>query len=325
MERNRGIAMAYQNNYEKGTTTIPSNLGGSIGTPTTTSAGTLGTSTTGTLDWAAYYDQQYQAQLDALNAAYQAQVQQLQAQLPQIKQAYDTQRGQTYTNSRLSALGNNEAAASMGLAGNAYAGPQSGYSETSRISQTNALRNALNAANLQQTNTEQGVSDTITQAGFSRDQSAAEALASVNSQRASALQNQSQFDAQMAAEQAAQEEATRQYNEQMASQQAAQAEAIRQYNEQMAAQQAEAAYNQALTELSTFGMIKTQEAADALGVPIGTTLKSLQGKTSSSGSSTTRSVSGTSTEATDDEIAQAFVTQFGTPFINSILGTNFNL
>jgi len=93
----------------------------------------------------------------------------------------------------------------------------------------------------------------------------------------------------------------------------------------MAAQQAEAAYNQALTELSTFGMIKTQEAADALGVPIGTTLKSLQGKTSSSGSSTTRSVSGTSTEATDDEIAQAFVTQFGTPFINSILGTNFNL
>lgn len=227
-------------------------------------------------NWEQYYDDQYNAYLQALNTQYAAQKAQYEAQLPQIKQAYDAQRGQTYTNARVTALGQNERLASMGLAGNAYSSPMSGYSETSRVSQTNALRNALNASTLQQTNAEQGVQNSILQAGYTRDAAAANALADVQARKASALQNQSQFDAQMAMQQAAQQEAIRQYNEQMAYQQQLDA-----YNQQY--QQEQNMYNQqqdaiarAYQELNAFGKIITQTSADALGVPIGTTYASMQ-------------------------------------------------
>lgn len=65
-----------------------------------------------------------------------------------IKEAANKLRGDTYTNSRLSAIGNNEALAQKGLAGGVYQEPRSGYSETSRIRQDTALRNSLNAADL---------------------------------------------------------------------------------------------------------------------------------------------------------------------------------
>lgn len=65
-----------------------------------------------------------------------------------IKEAANKLRGDTYTNSRLSAIGNNEALAQKGLAGGVYQDPRSGYSETSRIRQDTALRNSLNAADL---------------------------------------------------------------------------------------------------------------------------------------------------------------------------------
>ena len=52
----------------------------------------------------------------------------------------------------------------------------------------------------------------------------------------------------------------------------------------MAAQAAQNAYSQAMQEVSAFGKVVTKAAADALGVPVGTTLSSLSVKKSSRGS-----------------------------------------
>ena len=52
-------------------------------------------------------------------------------------------RNDVYTNSRLSAIGNNERLAARGLAGNLYDYARSGTSETSRIAQDVAMRKAL--------------------------------------------------------------------------------------------------------------------------------------------------------------------------------------
>ena len=78
----------------------------------------------------------------------------LNTQLGQIDQASDDNRSKVYTNSRLSAIGNNEQLASRGLAGGLYGDPTSGKSESSRISQDVALGNDINAINRQQTDLE---------------------------------------------------------------------------------------------------------------------------------------------------------------------------
>lgn len=48
-------------------------------------------------------------------------------------------------NARLTAIGSNEKIAALGLAGNAYTAPSSGFSETSRVRGDNAYREALNS------------------------------------------------------------------------------------------------------------------------------------------------------------------------------------
>lgn len=216
-------------------------------------------------DWTKQYGQITDSALAGLDAAYQAQKAQYEAQLPQIKQSYDAQRGNTYTNARLNALGNNEALAARGLAGNAYQAPMTGYSETSRVSESNALRNALNAAGLQQRQAEEQVQQGITQAGLSRDQQAAGVQNAIQQQMLQAMQQENQFAANYGLQQSAQQEA------------------IRQYNENMALQQQQQAMSAAYQELNAFGRIVTQAAADALGYPVGTTLASLQPKKKSSG------------------------------------------
>lgn len=68
----------------------------------------------------------------------------------QIAQAYENARRQAYVNSRLDAIGNNEVLASMGLSGNLYTSPQSGYTETARIAENLQMRNAIADANTQE-------------------------------------------------------------------------------------------------------------------------------------------------------------------------------
>jgi hypothetical protein len=209
-------------------------------------------------DWSAQYANIYNALKQALDAAYEAQRGQYEAQLPEIKESYDAQRANVYANARLQALGNNEATAAMGLGGNAYQGPTSGYSESSRIADTNALRSAINAAGLQQRKAEEGVGRDIAQAGLSRDEQAAQMRAALEQAMVESMRSENQYAANYALQQA-------QYDE-----------AVRQYNDKMESQRQQDAYAQAYRELQTYGRIVTPQAAAALGVSVGTRLRNIK-------------------------------------------------
>ena len=89
------------------------------------------------------YDKQLAAYKAALQAGYDAQANSIAAQAAKLKDQYNASRNDIYTNSRLSAIGNNERLAARGLAGNLYDYARSGTSETSRIAQDVAMRKAL--------------------------------------------------------------------------------------------------------------------------------------------------------------------------------------
>lgn len=100
-----------------------------------------------------YIDQLRQSMEEEKRLYELAQAQQtaaLNQQKDPIKEAAAKLRGDTYTNARLSAIGNNEVLAQKGLAGGVYQELRSGYSETSRIRQDTALRGSLNAADLEE-------------------------------------------------------------------------------------------------------------------------------------------------------------------------------
>ena len=91
------------------------------------------------------YDNQLNAYKTALQAAYDSQAAaNLNAQ-NKLKSQYDAARSNVYTNNRLSAIGNNERLAALGLAGNLYDYARSGTSETSRIAQDIAMRKSLSS------------------------------------------------------------------------------------------------------------------------------------------------------------------------------------
>lgn len=89
----------------------------------------------------------YQNAVAQMQAALNAQAEQQKAQ---IAENYEAARRQAYVNSRLDAIGNNERLAALGLSGNMYVEPQSGYTETSRVAQNVQMRNAIDAANVQE-------------------------------------------------------------------------------------------------------------------------------------------------------------------------------
>ena len=86
------------------------------------------------------YDKQLQAYKQALQASYDAQANSIANEVAKSRQQYIGNRNDTYTNARLSAIGNNERLAAKGLAGNLYDYARSGTSETSRIAQDVAMR-----------------------------------------------------------------------------------------------------------------------------------------------------------------------------------------
>ena len=210
-------------------------------------------------DYTQNYDNIAKARKAALDSAYEAQKATIDAQRPQLEQQYQNLRSQTYANARLNAIGNNEALAANGLAGNLYSAPTSGYSETSRIAENNALRNALASANQQQALATTALDNQILQAGLTRDQAYQSQLADLEAQRLNAAQTENQFAAQ--------------YNLN-----------VQQAND-AAAQQAR---QNALNELQYFGKIISQGAADALGVPIGTTYNSMRGSSGGGGGGASR-------------------------------------
>ncbi len=204
-------------------------------------------------DYAGLYGETAAAQLSALDAQYAAQLQALNERYAKTGQAYETARSKANDYANLSAIGNNEAA------GNAY-GAAPRYSQTSHMHEQNALANALNNAYMQQANVQSDINSEIAQAGLNQQAQAAALMSMIDSNKLAALQQENQFASNNGLQRSSQEEAASRFNEQLT----------------LANQQN--AMNQAYQELKAFGRIKTQAAADALGVKVGTTLGSLKGK-----------------------------------------------
>lgn len=195
-------------------------------------------------DHNAAYQQAEAEQKKAQDAAYNSVVSELNSQSDKLSQQYDTARQGVYKNALISAQGAKETMAAQGLT-------SSGVSETSNIRRQIALQNTLNQANLQEQAQKDDIALKITQAGYTRDQNMAQYLAQtiLNKANSEAQENQYASSYDFNAWQAQQE--TDRYA-------------------------TEFAYNKAMSEINTFGKIITQEAANALGLPIGTTSYAVQ-------------------------------------------------
>ena len=195
-------------------------------------------------DYNADYEQAKQEQQKAQDAAYNSTVSELNAQSDKLSQQYDSARQQIYKNALISAQGAREVMAARGLT-------SSGVSETSNIRRQIALQNSLNQANLQEQNQKNDIAQKIIQAGYTRDQNMAQYLAQAILSKSNAQAQEQQYAASY------------DFNAWQAQQEADR-------------YQAEFSYNKAMNEVSTFGRIITQEAADALGLPIGTSSYAVQ-------------------------------------------------
>lgn len=222
-------------------------------------------------DYNADYEQAKKEQQKAQDAAYNSAVSELNTQSDKLSQQYDSARQQIYRNSLISAQGAREMMAARGLT-------SSGVSETSNIRRQIALQNSLNQANLQEQNQKNDIAQKIIQAGYTRDQNMAQYLAQAILSKSNAQAQEHQYAASY------------NFNAWQAQQEADR-------------YQAELSYNKAMNEVSTFGRIITQEAADALGLPIGTSSYAVQqaegAKKKSSGgySGNPKAISGTKQRA----------------------------
>ena len=91
------------------------------------------------------YDNQLKSFKTALQSAYDSQAAANISAQNKVKSQFDSARSNVYTNARLSAIGNNERLAALGLAGNIYDHARSGTSESNRIAQDIAMRKSLSA------------------------------------------------------------------------------------------------------------------------------------------------------------------------------------
>lgn len=254
-------------------------------------------------DVSAAYGAAQDAYRQAQEYAYQQQKAAIDYQQQQLAPQYDAVRSKAYTQARTSAIGNNEALAAQGLAGGLYGTPASGVSESSRIAQNTALGNDLNAATLAEQQERDALAQALIEAGYTRDANVASYIAETELQKAAAQQAENQFAANYALQIG---DMVGSFNGQktLAAKQAE--EAQRQYNESLAYQKEQDAYNAAMTEVTTFKRVLTEETAKILGVPVGTTLAQLQG-VKAGGSTRRRSGSGGdddwATDTTGDEPA----------------------
>jgi len=124
----------------------------------------------------------------ALDSAYAREIASLEAQAKALASAYEQVRRKAFSNARLSAVGSNEALASLGLAGNLYGEPRSGESESSRIRQDVALRESLAEADRQEQAAKDAIAQKIVEAGYTRDAELARWLAELTIAQAEAEQ-----------------------------------------------------------------------------------------------------------------------------------------
>ena len=128
----------------------------------------------------------YQSQMNAIKEQYQ----QMAAQQEAAARAEAEQnRRQAYVNGRLSANQNNEQVAALGLGGNLYADPMSGYSETSRIAADNNMRTNINQVTLAEQNAINQIALKLMEQNAGLDMQTAQYLGSLELARLQAEQN----------------------------------------------------------------------------------------------------------------------------------------
>lgn len=96
------------------------------------------------MDYLKYLEESAGKQKSAYDKVFEQYKNRINLQQQELPQQYNQARGQAYSMARISAIGNNESLANVGLAGNLYNSPKSGYSETSRLTQDINLQNTLN-------------------------------------------------------------------------------------------------------------------------------------------------------------------------------------
>lgn len=99
---------------------------------------------------------------------YNQNVHSTQAQMPNLQRQYDTARGDVYTMAQLSARGQNEQLARLGLAGNINAPAKSGYSEMQRLYQDTAMQGSLSRLNEEQRGAVRSIQELLSQMGVQR-------------------------------------------------------------------------------------------------------------------------------------------------------------
>ncbi len=102
-----------------------------------------------------------QQKLEALKRAKAENIRKFRQEMPRIDQQYDSVQKDLQANAKMSALGNAEKVAAMGLGGNAYTDPTSGYSESGRVSMDNELRRGLNDSNIARQNAKRAIEEAI--------------------------------------------------------------------------------------------------------------------------------------------------------------------
>ena len=150
------------------------------------------------------YNDIYKQQKKAINAQYNAQKAQADYQKKNIEREYDSARAVSYVQARLNAKSTNEQTAAMGLQRGTGAAT-SGYSDTQRAAQNNALQSGINALNVEEQQQKEALAQEIINAGYTRDADTAAALAEIKLQQLQTQQGEKQYTYQ--AEQAAAQEA----------------------------------------------------------------------------------------------------------------------
>lgn len=133
------------------------------------------------IDIGGLYDAIEQARLKAFEKAREANSNRLESSLAGIDKDYTDSVRNAQIRSRISALGNEEKLAALGLNfGSAYQAPTSGYTETSRINQDNNLKTNLNDLETAKETARGAAMDTINTANAQLDKEAAAYTSEIN-------------------------------------------------------------------------------------------------------------------------------------------------
>jgi len=237
-----------------------------------------------------YLQNAYDSARAAQRAATEAAIRQYQAQIPEIRDNYRDARTDAYTYARTTALGNNEALAAMGLAGSAYTGPTSGYSETSRVRQDTALGSALNRLTADERKALAAIENAIIDARLKGDA----AMAGLDNTYALKFADAQRYDA---------EQEYKRYQEQMQNElKMTQYQSQYQSDADAAAQKAREQEYKNAYNLWTKG-VTTPEIAAILGLGEGVLPASYMPKAATAASSSSSSKSASSSAAAQNEAA----------------------